>query len=180
MRHTIYKWFWAWDFEKEEKWLNEMSSKGLQLVTVGFCKYVFEEDINDLYTYRLEFLEKTPSNAESTAYIRFLEETGVECIGSVMRWVYFRKKVDDGGFEIYSDIKSKINHYKRIRTLIIMVTLINLFSAVSNLNNFIEFKSSDILGISSISFIVTLLLGFGIFKLSKQISKLNKEKVIRE
>lgn len=180
MRHTIYKWFWAWDFEREEKWLNEMSSKGLQLVTVGFCKYVFEEDINDLYTYRLEFLEKTPSNAESIEYIRFLEETGVEYIGSVIRWVYFRKKVADGAFEIYSDIKSKINHYKRIRTLIIMVTPINLFSAVSNLNKFKEFKSSDILGISSISFIVTLLLGFGIFKLSKQISKLNKEKVIRE
>lgn len=179
MRHTTYKWFWAWDFEKEEKWLNEMSLKGLQLVAVGFCKYVFEEDIKGVYTYRLELLEELPSNTESIAYIRFLEETGVEYIAAVIRWAYFRKKVDDGAFEIYSDIESKINHYKRIRTLLIVVTPINLWSGFNNLNKFIELKTSAILG-SSVSFIVTLLLGVGIFKVSKQIRKLKKEKVIRE
>ena len=24
-RKTLYKWLWAWDFEKEERWLNEMA-----------------------------------------------------------------------------------------------------------------------------------------------------------
>ena len=32
MRKVIRKWFWAWNFEKEEEWLNEMSAKGLALV----------------------------------------------------------------------------------------------------------------------------------------------------
>ncbi|MBQ2899558.1 MAG: DUF2812 domain-containing protein, partial [Oscillospiraceae bacterium] len=32
MKKVIKKMFWAWDFEKEEKWLNEMSAKGLALV----------------------------------------------------------------------------------------------------------------------------------------------------
>ncbi len=26
MRKTIRKWFWAWDTDKEEKWLNEMAA----------------------------------------------------------------------------------------------------------------------------------------------------------
>lgn len=42
MRQTIRKLFWVWDFDKEEKWLNEMAAKGLSLVAVGFCKYEFE------------------------------------------------------------------------------------------------------------------------------------------
>ena len=37
-----YKWFWAWDFNKEEEWLNEMSEKGLQLTDVKAIRYKFE------------------------------------------------------------------------------------------------------------------------------------------
>ncbi len=29
--------FLVWDFDKEEKWLNEMAAKGLALTSVGFC-----------------------------------------------------------------------------------------------------------------------------------------------
>ena len=178
MRYTIHKWFWAWDFEKEENWLNEMSSKGLQLVAVGFCKYVFEEAIKGEYAYKLEFLENLSSNPESISYIRFLEETGVEYIGSIMRWAYFRKKVAEGAFEIYSDIDSIIKHYRRIRALLIGVTPINVI-AFFNLNKHIEFRNWTSFGFS-ISFFVILLLGVGIFKVSKKISMFKKEKVIRE
>ena len=40
-RRTIYKWFWVWDFEKEEEWLNEMAMNGWVLESVGFCSYHF-------------------------------------------------------------------------------------------------------------------------------------------
>ena len=32
MRKYVKKIFWAWEVEKEEHWLNEMSAKGLALV----------------------------------------------------------------------------------------------------------------------------------------------------
>ena len=38
-RKTIKKWFWVWDFEKEEDWLNEMAINGWVLESVGFCTY---------------------------------------------------------------------------------------------------------------------------------------------
>ncbi|PRR82035.1 DUF2812 domain-containing protein [Clostridium vincentii] len=180
MRYTVHKWFWVWDFEKEENWLNEMSVKGLQLVAVGFCKYVFEETIEGEYAYKLELLENVPSNAESISYISFLEETGVEYIGSLMRWAYFRKKVAYGDFEIYSDIDSKIKHYKRIRFLILAVTSMNVVPAFSYLYNYIEKRHSVNFDFKIFSFLITLLLGFGILKVSKKISKLKKEKAIRE
>ena len=38
-RKTIRKWFWIWDFEKEEDWLNEMAMNGWVRDSVGGCTY---------------------------------------------------------------------------------------------------------------------------------------------
>ena len=38
---TIRKWFWVWDFVKEEIWLNEMAQSGWILDKVSFCTYTF-------------------------------------------------------------------------------------------------------------------------------------------
>jgi len=40
-RKVIRKWVWVWDFEKEERWLNEMALSGWALCHVSFCKYFF-------------------------------------------------------------------------------------------------------------------------------------------
>lgn len=124
MKYIIHKFYTIGSFEKEEKWINEMAGKGMMLTDVGFCRYVFEDGIPGEYTYRLELLNNLPSNVKSIEYIKFLEETGVEYVSSIIRWVYFRKKTEEGSFVLYSDIDSKIKHYKRI-TLIA-----NSFSAI--------------------------------------------------
>ena len=130
MSNIVYKRFSIGGFEKEEKWLNEMSAKGMQLVSVGFCKYEFEQGTPSEYVYRLEFLDRLPLNAESVAYLKFMEETGVEHIASYMRWVYFRKKATDGPFELFSEISSKIKHYKRINHLLNVLIVFELTIAI--------------------------------------------------
>lgn len=87
MKKTIYKLYWAWQFDKEEKWLNECSAKGLHLCDVGLFRYTFEEGTPGAYSHKLELLENWPTHPESVAYIRFLEDTGVEMVGSILRWV---------------------------------------------------------------------------------------------
>lgn len=114
MKRTIFKVFTIGQFEKAENWLNEMSMKGMQLINVGFCKYVFEDGPKGQYEYRLELLKHYPSHPESMSYIRFLEEFGIEKIGTFLYWGYFRKKVTDEPFNLFSDIDSKIKHYRRI------------------------------------------------------------------
>ena len=37
MRTTIRKWFWAWEYDKEEKWLEEMAAKGQALVSARYA-----------------------------------------------------------------------------------------------------------------------------------------------
>ena len=41
MTKTVWKWYFVWDFEKEEEWLNEMAEQGWILSSVGWCRYTF-------------------------------------------------------------------------------------------------------------------------------------------
>ena len=184
MRHTVYKLFLLWQHEEEEKWLNEMSAKGLQLISAGFCKYIFDEGESGEYIYRLEMLERFPSNYESIKYIRFIEDTGAEYIGSILKWVYFRKKAADGGFEIYSDIKSKIRHFSRIRTLTAVLLPLNIGNFFNMIHLFIKYNNISDRSVSGFGVALTLLMNVILFtaliKLSSKINTLKKEEFFRE
>lgn len=187
MKYIVRKAYW--DFEKEEKWLNEMSAKGMALTDYSWCRYVFEEDNNNQYTYRIEFLKDMPTHPESIAYLKFLEESGVECVATYMRWVYLRKKTSEGSFDIYTDIDSKIKHYNRINIVWSSAMIIEFVAALSNLSiGLININIGGKLGNFSngnlsIGFF-TLLLGLTFFILGlpirKKLKKLKQEKTIRE
>lgn len=180
MRYTVHKLFAAWDFEKEEQWLNEMSAKGLELVSIGWCKYIFKDGNKNEYKYRIELLENLPAHAESISYIRFLEDMGIEHIGSFFRWVYFRKKTQDGDFDIYSDIDSKIKHYRRISVFVGILGLANLMPAISNAINYFNNDFMRGFPIFILNGVVAVTLITGYFILLNKIIKLKKDKQLYE
>lgn len=186
MRHTVYKLFGAWQHEKEEDWLNKMSVMGLQLIDVGFARYTFEEGTQNAYLYRLEFLEHWPSHPESIAYIRFLEDAGIEQVGTILRWVYFRKPAADGEFDLYSDLDSKIQHLRRIRRVMLVIGAANIVPCINNVNNYIQsFRyqggaSSTLLVINFIYLLLAVLYTVMLTSLTRKITKLLKEKKLRE
>ena len=59
MKRVMHRLFWAWDFDREEDWLNAWAARGLALVDVCGIRYVFEEGAPGEYEYRLELLEHT-------------------------------------------------------------------------------------------------------------------------
>lgn len=132
MRQTIHKVFFVWNFDKEEKWLNEMTAKGLCLVSVGFCRYEFEDCIPGEYNICMQLLKDSPRHPESRKYIEFLEGTGAEQIGSFSKWIYLRKKAKDGNFELFSDHDSRCKHLSRIVNLILLITIANLLIGTYN------------------------------------------------
>ena len=133
MRKIIHKWFWIWDFDKEEKWLNEMAAKGLALVSAGFCKYEFEDSIPGEYKVCLQLLDKMPHHPESQKYIEFMEETGAEHVGSFTRWVFFRKKASEGDFNLFSDNASRASYLTSILGFISLIVAMNLLIGLENL-----------------------------------------------
>lgn len=133
MRQTIHKCFFVWDFDKEEQWLNEMAAKGLALVSVGFCKYEFEDCVPGEYRVCLQLLDKLPRHPEMQKYIEFMEETGAEHVGSFTRWIYFRKKAAEGSFEVFSDNASRVKYLTNITSFVSLIIGLNLFIGLYNL-----------------------------------------------
>lgn len=132
MRTTRHKWFWAWNFDREEAWLNEMAAQGLALVAVGPLVYTFEDSAPGEYGVRLELLNDMPGTAKSKRYLEFVEQTGAEYIGSVTRWAYFRKRTADGVFDLFSDYDSRIRHLNRQLWLLGCVAVSQLSMGISN------------------------------------------------
>lgn len=115
------------NFEKEEKWLNDMASNGYNLIACQFAKYTFQKGMPGEFYYRLELLDHSPSHEDSQNYIHFMKESGVDCVATYNSWVFFRKNTADGPFDIYSDFDSRISHYKKAATLIGILAGVNLF-----------------------------------------------------
>ena len=183
MRHSRYRLFLASDYKKEEQWLNEMSQRGLALISAGLCKYVFEDSKPGEYTYKLELLDSLPFSSKGTDYLRFLEETGIEHISSYLRWVYLRKRAADGSFDLYSDINSKIRYLKRLRLFFLALTLIEFSIGCSNLSiGFMPLNGIRFVNVAMgiLLLVIGVLLAFAFWEHNKQIRLLQLESRIRE
>ena len=174
MKTTAWKVFL--DYEKEEKWLNEMSAKGFALTDFSFCRYAFADCEPGEYIYRIELLENVHGHPESQKYIGFMEENGVEHIASWVRWVYFRKKAEYGPFDIFSDIGSRLTHYKRILALFFPIMCMEFLLGISQFHW--GFPLNNIAGI----FIICLGVAFLIVVLSlrRKIKALKQEQLLHE
>ena len=169
-RKTIRKWFWAWDFDKEEEWLENMARNGWVLDGVGFCTYHFIKAEPGEYSVRLQYL---PIAEENTDYTNLLEESGAERVGRMVQWVYYRKKTADGPFQLFSDLDSRIAHLEKIAKLMLIVAVANLLIGVVNSFN-------PTMRIGWINLLVASLVTYGIGRIHGKKEALEKERQFRE
>lgn len=165
-RRTMHKWFWVWEFDKEEAWLNEMANTGWVLDCVGFCKYTFVKSEPEEYTVRLEMHD------HDQGYIDFVEETGAEYVGRMARWIYFRKRTENGRFEIFSDIDSRIQHLDRIGKMLTIVGIANLLIGIANTFNYIN--------IGWINLLCATLLMYGLGRIHGKKESLERDRILRD
>ncbi len=125
-RKTVKKWYWVWEFEKEEVWLNTMAQSGWLLDGLGFCKYHFVACEPGTYNIRLEMRD------HDEEYLDFMAETGAEYVGRMAKWIYFRKRVEDGPFDLFSDLDSRLRHLNRIGGMLTVVGVLNLGVGIAN------------------------------------------------
>lgn len=179
MRHTVKKWFWAWDFQKEEQWLQQMAAKGLALVSVGFARYEFEDTQGGEYDVCLQLLEQNIKHPESVKYIEFLEQTGAEHVGTYGRWIFVRKKRAEGGLQLFSDYQSRVKQLSRIIGMIVPVSVANILIGISNISLLFTL-SGDANAVGLINLLLGLLGCFGWYKLSKMKKALQEQAQIFE
>ena len=184
MKKKVWKLFC--DYEKEEVWINEMAKRGLALTDYTFARYTFDECERGEYIYRIERLDNKMDNAERDRYISFMEENGAEHIADYFAWIYFRKKAKDGTFVIYSDLESRIKHYKGIADTMLIMGFAELCISFSQISTIIDYiRGEAVYGgfrivLSAMIIIITVMFfGFWI-KYAKKISKLRREREIHE
>lgn len=165
-KKVIRKWFWVWDFEKEERWLNEMAESGWALEQVGFCKYTFVPSEPGEYIIRLEMHDSDEQ------YMSFMNEIGAEFVGSIVRWLYFRRPSSEGPFDLFSDVDSRIEHLNGISRFIFAMGILNLGIGVMNSVN----GSS----LGWINLLVATLLMYGLGRIHGKREALERERELHE
>ncbi|MED3574138.1 DUF2812 domain-containing protein [Cytobacillus praedii] len=166
MRKVLYRFFV--DFEKEEKWVNEMGAQGWHLQKFSFGRFTFTKGEPGTFIYRNEFISGMSSN-EKKDYFEFLKDSGISIINELGGWVYMKKAAADGPFEIYTDTKSKIAYYKRMLNIFALLFIINAWMGIANISIFgdktsFEFVNQSV-GIFNIA--AALLIAYPIIKIIK-------------
>lgn len=112
------------DKDAEIAWLNQMAEEGwaMERFFAGF--YRFEKCEKGEYVYQVDFGDRL--FAVSSDYRELMQDMGIEIVQTWGYWVILRKKACEGKFELYTDIASNIEHYKKIRIMFKVVTLIEM------------------------------------------------------
>ena len=169
--------FFFWNYDREEEWLNRMSEDGYELEDVFLWRYRFRRGDGQKMRYKLEFLSHDPRDEKGRDYLDFLADAGIETVCTFGRWAYLRRPAEDGDFELYSDISSKIGYFKRLFCFLLPVALVNL---VLGLINILAFAGWDNRLSGGLCLFVFLLFCWGMRRTAGAIWRLNKEKKINE
>jgi hypothetical protein len=170
---TRFKWFWAWQDDKEEAWLAEMSRRGLHLDSVSpFGLYHFRTGEPGEYIYRLDFQSLKAKDRDS--YLQLFEDAGWEHIGDMGGWVYFRHQVDGTKFlEIYSDRESKIGKYQRVITILVVLLPIMIL-VLPDAGKLSSLGAVPVTIIETISAALLLLYSYAMVRLFLRINQLKR------
>ena len=166
-RKTVWRFIFVWNYEKEERWLNEMAMNGWALVSVFWFRYTFETCEPGEYIVRLE-MNNDPS------YETFIEETGAEVVGRFLQWRYFRRKAEMGPFDLFSDIDSKVAHLKKIGTLLFSLGMVNL--VVGMINSFLPHNHH----VAWMNLLCCTVLMYGLGRIHGKKEELEKDRLLHE
>jgi hypothetical protein len=171
MMNTVskFKWFWAWDDEKEEDYLREMALDGWHFQSVTFPGfYTFEKGMPRNDFYRLDFLV---NHRDKENYLQLFKDAGWSHVGEYGSWQYFRKTAVEGETpEIFTDNDSKVKKYGRVMTFLIIFLPIYIV-LLTRVN---EASSTFYKIITFVLFLFLLLYTYAMVMLMRRIGQLRK------
>ncbi|MCC3359609.1 DUF2812 domain-containing protein [Bacillus sp. REN16] len=163
------------DYEKEEKWVNEMAAQGWHLEKFFLGRFTFAEGEPGAFIYRNEFISL--SGAEKDDYFEFLRDSGITIINEFGGWVYMKKATADGPFELYTDTKSKITYYKRLINLFFLLFLVNAWMGYANISIFWDKTEKVFISpyIGILNILAALLMAYPMIKIFQRKKALEKD-----
>ncbi|MDP2843729.1 MAG: DUF2812 domain-containing protein [Anaerolineaceae bacterium] len=175
---TIYKAIFAWEDEKEEKWLEQMAADGWKLISVAPYVYKFQRSEPERIIFRLDY--KNTLDKDYQEYLSLFEDAGWELFTTFANWQYFKIKPENNEVpEIYNSGKAKAQKYRRLLLGIVVfmpiyVILLNpIFRYTEEESNGLGFGFLDVIRI--IITIFVLFMAYAFFRILAKIKKLESE-----
>ncbi|QNU65944.1 DUF2812 domain-containing protein [Ruminiclostridium herbifermentans] len=171
----IFKWWWAWNYEKIESWLESMENSGLRLVKTKFkgVVFYFENCTPTKARYCIDYQDKlTPE------YISIINDAGWKINQIGMGWYVLRKQYEDERPELYTDFDALIARNKKLLRIMIGGLLLEFIFLGKLIYSAIKFPSNDI--IAQVGFLTAFVLAFFTFSitnLSLQIHKFKNKNI---
>ena len=162
-----------YDMDEEVNWLHKMSSNGWALKDFFLGLYTFVPCEPGEYIYQIDLLD---DHGDEQDYLEFLEDSGVEVVARWFRWVYLRKKAEDGPFEMYTDIDSKINYYTKVKKFFQTALILEIICLLIELGAALTTKSPIYFSLTILIGIIALALLRMVWKCQWKIEQLNREK----
>ncbi len=164
-----FKWFWPWQDEKEEAWLQKMSLQGLHLRSAsraGF--YTFSSGAPQEFIYLTGYCG--PSNKDKDGFIKSFQIAGWEYVTDSY-WNYFRSPAQPGQTPpTQISIESKVKKYRGRMGyyLVAMLSLILIPEEIAR-------RSASLAGdlFQLVCYVLFLLSLYIIFKIRRRIQQLN-------
>lgn len=148
---VVWRWWWGWNTEKVENWLEEMEQKGWNLIKVDFAQIRFSFKTGE--SRKMRYCFDYPTYAKDN-YFEIFKEDGWESMDNKMGpWFIWRKPYENERPSIYTDTKSLIEKNNRqIRTVIFGVFVTLFLLSLVFISNFDSTKLISALLILSIVF----------------------------
>lgn len=153
----MYKYKMFLDKDKETEWLNKLAKEGLYATSFFAGFWTFEEGAPNEYTYQIDFGDKFGS--VSSDYKEFMDESNIEIVFNWGFWVALRKKTSLGEFNLYTDVDSQIEHYKKILLMFKCVTIFELVILLIEIL-LLSLNGFSAAGLAPITVILAIVLAF--------------------
>lgn len=98
---------WFVDFDKEEKWINEMSGKGWAFWHTNGVIYKFKSCEPATYIYQIDFDEQKSRNGVGD-YVMFRTQCGDRLVHQWKRKIYWTREAASGPFEAENNVAAKL------------------------------------------------------------------------
>lgn len=171
------RWKFTFDKDEEQEWLNDWCRRGWAMTGFWLGKVSFVPCQPGEYIYQIDLLPGKGLWADDyESYVIFMHEMGVEVLQQWGRWVYLRKRAEDGPFEVYTDISSKLELYSRIRRMFLWVFCIVCLCSVSAWNLLVRFPE-DIFsrGLAGLYIVMLSVMLRAVWQCSRKIRELKRQ-----
>lgn len=150
MAETMTRFRISFDKDAETVWLNDMAAQGYAMTGFFMGFFTFEKCAPGEYLYQVDISEGM--FRVSGDYRQFMAEAGVEIVSLWGYWVMLRRRAEMGPFELYTDVESTIEHYRKIRKLFKVVVVIEFLLLM--FNTYMMSLKGDVSGMDIVSWVV--------------------------